>query len=426
MSVSTKPVKGTRDFDPGEAALREHVKNVILQCYKSYGFNQIETPVMENINLLENADGGENLSMLFKVLKRGEKLKLDQAVKSENDLVDYGLRFDLTLPLARFYANNHANLPRPFKSIQMGYVWRAERSQKGRYRQFMQCDIDYLGVASANVEIELIQVTADALTRLDFNGLTVRVNDRRILEALANHCGVAEGQVSSVLITLDKLDKIGIDGIIKELQAKQFSAESIEKLTGFLHAYNEGRVGLDTLTQHIEGIEPSVLSELTHIIDTSTTIAQGRYNVEFDMSLVRGMGYYTGPIFELASNEFNSSLAGGGRYDNMIGKFLKSTTVPACGFSIGFERILAILQERDFQVTAAQKHSAIIYDPNSTKELLPLIEAADSLRSSAHTVSLELKQKNLKQQLASLKKIGVQEFCLFNGSVNNMVFKPLE
>ena len=426
MPVSTKPVKGTRDFDPADVSLREHVRGIILECYRSYGFNQIETPVMENIDLLENADGGENLSMLFKVLKRGEKLKLDQPVTTENELVDYGLRFDLTLPLARFYANNHAQLPRPFKTIQMGYVWRAERSQKGRYRQFMQCDIDYLGVSSPNVEIELIQVTADALTQLDFKGLTVRVNDRRILESLANHCGVAEDQVGSVLVTLDKLDKIGIDGIVVELTKKQFSQNCIDKLTAFLQAYSAGDVQLDTIANHISGIDQTVLSELTHIINTSNAVANERYRVEFDMTLVRGMGYYTGPIFEVASDEFSSSLAGGGRYNNMIGKFLKSTTVPACGFSIGFERILTILQERGVQADTSARHAAILYDPGNTDNLLPLLKAADTLRKKAGVVSLEIKQKNLKQQLASLKKVGITEFCQFNGDVSAISFKPLD
>jgi len=426
MPVSTKPVKGTRDFDPADVSLREHVRGIILECYRSYGFNQIETPVMENIDLLENADGGENLSMLFKVLKRGEKLKLDQPVTTENELVDYGLRFDLTLPLARFYANNHAQLPRPFKTIQMGYVWRAERSQKGRYRQFMQCDIDYLGVSSPNVEIELIQVTADALTQLDFKGLTVRVNDRRILESLANHCGVAEDQVGSVLVTLDKLDKIGIDGIVVELTKKQFSQNCIDKLTAFLQAYSAGDVQLDTIANHISGIDQTVLSELTHIINTSNAVANERYRVEFDMTLVRGMGYYTGPIFEVASDEFSSSLAGRGRYNNMIGKFLKSTTVPACGFSIGFERILTILQERGVQADTSARHAAILYDPGNTDNLLPLLKAADTLRKKAGVVSLEIKQKNLKQQLASLKKVGITEFCQFNGDVSAISFKPLD
>ena len=381
MQVSTKPVKGTRDFNPVDTALREHVKDVIQQSYRSFGFNQIETPVMENIDILQNAEGGENLSMLFKVLKRGEKLKLDSAIANENDLVDYGLRFDLTLPLARFYANTHTTLPKPFKTIQMGYVWRAERSQKGRYRQFFQCDIDYLGSSAPTVEIELITASATTLTKLGFNGFNVRVNDRRILEALAAHCGIADKDVASVLVTLDKLDKIGIEGIVKELEKKQLSPDSIKKLTAFLKAYIDGDVELNTIALHISGIDEQVITELDQIISTAASLANGQYRVEFDLSLVRGMGYYTGPIFEVASEEFGSSLAGGGRYDNMIGKFLKSTTVPACGFSIGFERILNILQERGFKRDTKLTRSAILYNPTTT-DLPKLFAQAAKLRNA--------------------------------------------
>ena len=424
MQVSTKPVKGTRDFNPVDTALREHVKDVIQQSYRSFGFNQIETPVMENIDILQNAEGGENLSMLFKVLKRGEKLKLDSAIANENDLVDYGLRFDLTLPLARFYANTHTTLPKPFKTIQMGYVWRAERSQKGRYRQFFQCDIDYLGSSAPTVEIELITASATTLTKLGFNGFNVRVNDRRILEALAAHCGIADKDVASVLVTLDKLDKIGIEGIVKELEKKQLSPDSIKKLTAFLKAYIDGDVELNTIALHISGIDEQVITELDQIISTAASLASGQYRVEFDLSLVRGMGYYTGPIFEVASEEFGSSLAGGGRYDNMIGKFLKSTTVPACGFSIGFERILNILQERGFKRDTKLTRSAILYNPTTT-DLPKLFAQAAKLRTAEHDVSLEIRQKNLKLQLASLKEVGFTQFCTASADVAELDFKPL-
>ncbi len=424
MQVSTKPVKGTRDFDPVDAALREHVKNVILSSYRSFGFNQIETPVMENIDILQNAEGGENLSMLFKVLKRGNKLNLDAPISNENDLVDYGLRFDLTLPLARFYANSHSRLSKPFKAIQMGYVWRAERSQKGRYRQFFQCDIDYLGSSSYTVEIELINASANTLNKLGFTDFIVRVNDRRILETLAIHCGVADKDVSGVLVTLDKLDKIGVDGIVKELQARELSSQSIDKLTTFLNAYMAGDIKLDTISEHVNGIEPSVIAELDNIINTSNALSDNQYSVEFDLSLVRGMGYYTGPIFEVSSPEFGSSLAGGGRYDNMIGKFLKSTTIPACGFSIGFERILYILQERGYKLTNTPVRSAILYDP-SDNNIQSLFIAANELRSATHDVSLEIRQKNMKLQLESLKNMGITQFCNVSDPSAAIEFKPL-
>jgi len=425
MQVSTKPVKGTRDFDPVDTALREHVKLVILNSYRSFGFNQIETPVMENIDILQNADGGENLSMLFKVLKRGEKLKLDGPIVNENDLVDYGLRFDLTLPLARFYANNHGKLPRPFKTIQMGYVWRAERSQKGRYRQFFQCDIDYLGTASHTAEIELISASASTLSKLGFTDFTVRVNDRRILETLASHCGIEDKDVAGVLVTLDKLDKIGLEGIVKELQGRNVKQDSIEKLTAFLQAYMNGDIKLDTIQNHISGLDDQIIEELKQIVDTASTLSEKNYSVEFDLSLVRGMGYYTGPIFEVSSNEFGSSLAGGGRYDNMIGKFLKNNSVPACGFSIGFERILFILQERGYQFSDSPTRSAILYDPKDPA-VAQLFVAANTLRSNARDVSLEIRQKNLKLQLESLKKVGVTEFCNVSDASQAIEFKPLD
>jgi histidyl-tRNA synthetase len=430
MPISTKPVKGMRDFSPTDSALRAHVQSIILSSYKSHGFHLIETPVMENIDLLQNADGGENLSMLFKVLKRGEKLKLDGPIAHENDLVDYGMRFDLTLPLARFYANSHSTLPQPFKTIQFGYAWRAERSQKGRYRQLMQCDIDYIGSASHNVEIELIHVTGSTLNKLDFNNFTVRVNDRRILEQLATHCGVDNKAVAGVLVTLDKLDKIGVDGIRAELKQRDLSDNSIEKLTAFLNTYTEGALTLESIGDHISGIEPDVISNLQEVISTCNAMSGGNYSVEFDLSLVRGMGYYTGPIFEVASSEFGSSLAGGGRYDNMIGKFLKNRQVPACGFSIGFERILYILQERDHALTQTITKSAILYDSKamngSENELTKLFAAAEQLRSPERIVSLEIKQKNLKQQLALLKQVGFTEFAQAGPNSEPLSFKSID
>lgn len=430
MPISTKPVKGMRDFNPTDSALRAHVQSIILNSYKSHGFHLIETPVMENIDLLQNADGGENLSMLFKVLKRGEKLKLDGPIVHENDLVDYGMRFDLTLPLARFYANSYSTLPQPFKTIQFGYAWRAERSQKGRYRQLMQCDIDYIGSASHNVEIELIHVTASTISKLDFKNFTVRVNDRRILEQLASHCGVDDKAVAGVLVTLDKLDKIGVDGIRKELQQRELSTDSIEKLTAFLNTYSEGGITLESISDHISGIESNVVNKLQEIINTCNSMSGGHYSVEFDLSLVRGMGYYTGPIFEVASKEFGSSLAGGGRYDNMIGKFLKNREVPACGFSIGFERILYILQEREHTLTQTATKSAILYDPNSASEsvgqLTALYAEAERLRSPERIVSLEIKQKNLKQQLALLKKVGFTEFAQAGPNNEPLAFKSID
>ncbi len=426
MQVSSKPVKGMRDFEPLEARLRDHVRQHILKSYQSFGFQYIETPVMENIALLQNAEGGENLNMLFKVLKRGEKLNLDQAVQHENDLVDYGLRFDLTLPLARFYANNHAKLPTPFKSIQMGYVWRAERAQKGRFRQFMQCDIDYLGSASPNVEIELIHVTASTLHALGFKRYRVRLNDRRVLESLANYCGIDASKLGAVLVTLDKLDKIGVDGVKTELAKQTLDDASIDKLMNIIHSFEAGDITLDTLEQHIPSVDENVQKDLQKIMNASEALSKGHYKISFDLSLVRGMGYYTGPIFEIESEDFGSALAGGGRYDNMIGKFLKGRQVPACGFSIGFERILHILSEQNFNIPGEQKQLLVIYDEKEVSDITALFALAEQTRSQGHCVSIEIKQKNVKQQLENFKKLRVDEFAQYRHGDETLSFKDLD
>src|SRR5262245_52629076 len=344
-----------RDILPDEAELRDWMSGVILATYRRYGFRRVETPALENIRLLTGGEGGENEKLIFKVLKRGEKLDLSGAA-SEADLVDLGLRFDLTVPLARYYANNHAKLPKPLKAVQIGPVWRAERPQKGRFRQFTQCDIDILGVTSEIAEIELILATTEALGALGLEGLRVRINDRRVLTAMARWCGFDEARHDSVFIALDKWDKLEPPAIAEELRQAGHPAAAIGKM---LDVFTElkGKGDLMPLDTHVGDPETrAAIHGLKAIIGAGRT----RASVDFDATLVRGMSYYTGPIFEIACESFPSSIAGGGRYDRLIGKIL-GRDVPATGFSIGFERVVSILLERQGGREKRQKRVALIF-----------------------------------------------------------------
>lgn len=342
MKFRTKPAKGTQDILPEDMAVRNYVLDVIRKTYSQKGFTQIQTPSVENIDLLTNSDGGENLRMLFKILKRGEKLDLQNA--TEDTLTDLGLRFDLTLPLSRFYANNRNDLPMPFKAIQMGDVWRAERPQKGRYRQFTQCDVDIIGESSIVAEIELLMTVPEAIMRLGFTNFTIKINDRRLLKEMVLAADIDESVFSSVCITLDKVDKIGVEGVKNELKEKDLTDSQIEALLG----------RLDT---SLDQLDSEAAKEMKAIIDTVSPF----YPVEFDPTLVRGMGYYTGAIFEIQSNEFKGSLAGGGRYDTLLNKF-QDEAIPAVGFSIGFERICDLLKTKGFSVDADKKIALCVID----------------------------------------------------------------
>ena len=302
---------------------------------------------MESLENLNSKQGGENEKLIFKILKRGEKLKLEE-VQTEKDLSDSGLRYDLTVPLVRFFANHSNELPSPFKALQMGYVFRADRPQKGRYRQFMQCDIDILGEASNLAEIELILATTQALVTLGFHDFKVRINDRRILKAMARYGGFEEKDFDSVFIELDKLEKIGLDGVEDALMEDGFEKEQVSRFLQLVKKVME-KSGLDALKVLTETILPvegeeeedsiaEVKENLEEIIRAVEETGSRGFDLVFDVTLVRGMSYYTGTIFEIAMPQYGGSCGGGGRYDGMIGKFSGQNT-PACGFSIGFERI---------------------------------------------------------------------------------------
>ena len=425
---ATAPPRGMRDVLPPEVELRDAATQQILAVYRSYGFRRIETPALESLRLLASSDGGENEKLIFKVLKRGEDL--DEAVRTGGDLADLGLRFDLTVPLARYYAENHARLPDPLKAIQIGPVWRAERPQKGRFRQFTQCDIDTLGQGSIVVEVELILATGEALARLGLRDLIVRINDRRILGLIARHCGFAETAQAGFFITFDKLDKIGVEGVLAELGRSGLDAAAVDRFARLLPTLQKGEASLEALRALLgAGEAAEAFESLASIIKTASGEMPMGARVQFDPTLVRGMGYYTGTIFEISSPAFPSSIAGGGRYDRMVGKLL-GREVPACGFSIGFERLIAILVERGAAedpgsaaaVATAGRRIALLVDAGG--DLTAALAAARALRAGGDLVSLELRRKNVGKQLGDLATHGFWGYATCEGS-GPAIVKPL-
>lgn len=414
MALTKKPVTGMKDITPAEMQIREYVMNQIRETYKSFGFSQIETPCVEHIENLTSKQGGDNEKLIFKILKRGDKLNLETA-KEENDLVDGGLRYDLTLPLSRYYANNAANLPSPFKALQMGSVWRADRPQKGRFRQFVQCDIDILGDPTCLAEIELILATTTALGKIcPDNAFTVRINDRGILKGMALHCGFPEDSMEQVFITLDKMDKIGFDGVKKELLESGYAQDSVEKYMDLLGSVTKDATGVRSLGEKLSDVMDGKVSEnLAHIMDTVKEVAQTGFGLEFDPTLVRGMSYYTGTIFEVSMEGFGGSVAGGGRYDKMIGKFTGMET-PACGFSIGFERIVTILLDNGFTVPGAGDKKAYLFEKGFDSQALAAVirEAMEERKTGAQVLVAQM-NKNKKFQKEQLGKEGYTEFKEF-------------
>ena len=355
--MKTTAVKGMNDYLPSQADLRDYMEQTILQVYKKQGFERIYTPIVEDIENLQKSDGGENLNLIFKILKRGEKLEKALSSRDFDNLCDAGLRYDLTLPLSRYFACHKNELSLPFKAIQIGTVYRAERPQKGRDREFKQCDIDILGSSSENCEIELIDTTARALKQVGIKNFTIRISSRILLRDMLAHFGFDAEDFNSICITFDKLDKIGTSGVVQELTNKGFNVDNINKFALLL---NKLPSSIDEYEKVFGASDESL--RLKNIIDKVCQVSDGDYPVRFDLTLVRGQGYYTSTVFEIESSDFNCSIGGGGRYDNMIGKFC-GDTVPAVGFSIGFERIYAILKQNDIKLT--YKKIAVIYDEDN-------------------------------------------------------------
>ncbi len=410
MALSKKPVTGMKDILPKEMQIRDYVIGVIKETYGKFGFTSIETPCVENIENLSNKQGGENEKLIFKILKRGEKLNLASA-ESEKDLVDGGLRYDLTVPLVRFYANHANELQAPFKALQIGNVWRADRPQRGRYRQFMQCDIDILGEPSNLAEIELILATTTTLGKLGFKNFQVRINERRILKAMAAYSGFPEESYDSVFITLDKMDKIGLEGVEAELLENGFAKESVEKYLALFKDMETAEDGLSYIAEKLEGfLEEEVKINLQEIMESVGAVRSSDFELIFDPTLVRGMSYYTGTIFEIAMPEFGGSCGGGGRYDKMVGKFT-GNDVPACGFSIGFERIILLLMESGFQVPSRPEQVAYLIEKGIPGgELCKVIAKAQEERKTGAQVLVVRMNKNKKFQKEQLTKEGYTRF----------------
>ncbi len=413
MALSKKPMTGMKDVLPAEMQVREYVIRLIKETYGTFGFSSIETPCVEHIENLTSRQGGENEKLIFKILKRGDKLNVGMA-KDEKELVDSGLRYDLTLPLSRYYAHHANDLPMPFKALQIGSVWRADRPQKGRFRQFTQCDIDILGESSPLAEIELILATTTLLGKLGFQNFKIRLNDRRILKAMAAYSGFPEEKLDLAFIILDKFDKIGIDNVAREWREVGFLETSVQRYLDLIKSLTMEEKGLSYLKEKLgEYLEEEVYECLDCIMDSVEKVKTTPFQMVFDPTLVRGMSYYTGSIFEIEMEELNSSVAGGGRYDKMIGKFT-GKDISACGFSIGFERIITILQDRGFKVPIKGRKKVYLLEKGMDRETMcQVMKIAVKEREEGADVLVAQMNKNKKFQKEQLMKEGYEEFKEF-------------
>ncbi len=409
MALKKKPVTGMKDMMPEEMEIRDYVIHLIKETYKTFGFVSMETPCVEHIENLCSRQGGDNEKLIFKILKRGEKLKLSEA-KGEEDLVDGGLRYDLTVPLARYYANHSNELASPFKALQIGNVWRADRPQKGRFRQFMQCDIDILGEPSNLAEIELILATTAMLGKLDFQNFTVHINDRGILKAMAVYCGFQEKDQDAVFIILDKMDKIGREGVAQELAGLGYEKENVEAYLNLFDEIMPDVSGIRYLKERLgDCLSAETADGMERIISSVEAAKECAFSIQFDPTLVRGQSYYTGTIFEITMDDFGGSVAGGGRYDKMIGKFTGQDT-PACGFSIGFERIIMLLLQNGYKVPQkAEKKAYLLEKKLSTENVLKVLAMARADREAGRQVLIVNMKKNKKFQKEQLMSEGYHE-----------------
>ena len=409
MALKKKPVTGMKDVMPAEMEIRDYLIGLIKDTYKTFGFQSMETPCVEHIENLCSKQGGDNEKLIFKILKRGEKLKIDEA-KEENDLVDGGLRYDMTVPLARYYSNHANELPSPFKALQIGSVWRADRPQKGRFRQFVQCDIDILGEASNLAEIELILATTAMLGKLDFKNFTVCINDRNILKSMAAYSGFKEEDYDEVFIVLDKMDKIGPEGVEAELIEMGYTSESVKTYLSLFDEVASDVSGVRYLKEKLgDYLSDETADGLELIMSSVEAAKECDFKLQFTPTLVRGQSYYTGTIFEVTMDDFGGSVAGGGRYDKMIGKFTGQDT-PACGFSIGFERIVMLLLENGYKVPGGRQKKAYLLEKKLPKEaMLKVLALAKADREAGRQVLIVNMKKNKKFQKEQLIEEGYTE-----------------
>jgi histidyl-tRNA synthetase len=409
MKIDNSPARGMRDLLPADVAVRDHVLESISAVYRRFGYQRIETPALENIERLQSGEGGDNEKLIFEVLKRGLPPEVP-AGTSLRELVDLGLRYDLTVPLTRFYGNNHASLPLPFRSLQVGPVWRADRPQKGRYRQFYQCDIDIIGEPSVLAEAELIEATSEALAAIGLTGTMIRLSDRRFLTALAADSGVPPEAHDAFFITLDKLDKIGWEGVQAELAEPGFPPDRVAAVTEKIQGLAD--VPADKLAHalavSVPGLAADVIGDLaTTAASLDQLAAQRPLSWKFDPTLVRGMGYYTGQVFEITHPDMTGSVAGGGRYDKLIGRSL-GNDVPACGFSIGFERIVDLLSREQ----ARDAIAVLVEGDVPVTEALAIARDLRGVAGSGRVVETVRRSGKFGAQLKRLKGAGFGGFVL--------------
>ena len=390
------PIRGTNDYMPKEARIREIIRQKILSNYQNNGYNLISTPILENLELLNMSEGGDNLKLMFKTIKRGDKLDLAKENLCEADIVEEGLRYDLTVPLARFYANNREKLPTPFKAIQIDYSFRAERPQRGRDRQFIQCDIDVFGDPTINAELELLKTLIETYNSLGLADLTLKINNRKILNQLVLFAGFKSEEVNTICVTLDKLDKIAVTGVVMELIEKGFNTENINALVEEINDVLEH--GLNTVLKY--GVDQSIVDDMNYLINNLKLLTNDKCEVCFDISIVRGQGYYTGPVYEFYTEGFGGAIGGGGRYDNMVEKMV-GISVPAVGFGMGFEPVTMLIRERGLTFDMKQ-NLALIYDEED--DIVEVFKIKEELMNK-YNVSLYKRAKNMKNFFEKIKAV---------------------
>lgn len=398
--MKINPVKGCLDYLPKEMELRQQVIEKILKVYKNNGFLQVKTPILENLENLTSGDSGDNTKMMFKTIKRGVKLNLNKENLQEKDIVEEGLRYDLTVPLARLFTKYRNDLPYPFKSIQIEDSFRAEKPQEGRNRQFTQCDVDIWGEESILGEIEIITTIMQAYYEIGLPNVVCRISSREILSNVILNAGFSEIDVNDVCIVVDKLEKIGIEGIRNELIERQYSIENINNLINTLDDITSN--GLETTLKY--GVSKEEVDKMTSLINSVKPFVPQGYDIYFDISIVRGQGYYTGSVFEMFCYDsgYRGAIGGGGRYDKMYKKFAGSD-VPAVGYGLGLDSVLLVLSKLNIDTLSSKKKLALIYNENESFN--DIMQEKDKLKAE-YDVSVFPYPKNFKEFIRKLKLNG--------------------